>query len=292
MNHRHPWMPGSPCAQGCLPLADAVPTVARIRWLLRLLAAVAALAAGLALAAVLPLLGPADRDRAMRAWYRTLLRALRIQLEVTGGERFAVPAAGVLVVSNHMSWLDMVALCAVQPLRMVAKSEVAGWPVVSLLARRAGTIFVDRERLTTLPRMVEAVSGALAHGGAIGAFPEGTTWCGLAGGRFRPAVFQAAVETATSVRPVALRYRLAGAGATTVAAFVGPATLWESALRVAGVQGLVVEVHLLPPLSTAGADRRALAIRAEAAITAVTMPPSSTTLDRVLGTDCSNSRPV
>ncbi len=268
-------MPVSPCAQGCLPPADAVPTVARIRWLLRLLAAVAALLAGLALAAVLPLLGPSEGERAMRAWYRALLRALRIQLEVTGGERFAGPAAGVLVVSNHMSWLDLVALCAVQPLRMVAKGEVAGWPVVSLLARRAGTIFVDRERLTTLPRMVEAASGILAQGGAVGAFPEGTTWCGLAGGRFRPAVFQAAVDTATSVRPVALRYRLAGAGATTVAAFVGPATLWESALRVAGVQGLVVEVHLLPPLSTAGTDRRALAIRAEAAVTAVTAAGTS-----------------
>ncbi|MGH3695843.1 MAG: lysophospholipid acyltransferase family protein [Pseudonocardiaceae bacterium] len=266
-------MPVAPCAQGCLPPADAVPTVARIRWLLRLLAAMAALLAGLALAVVLPLLGPADRERAMRAWYRALLRALRIQLEVTGGERFAVPGAGVLVVSNHTSWLDLVALSAVQPLRMVAKSEVAGWPVVGLLARRAGTIFVDRECLTMLPQMVEAVSEALGHGGAVGAFPEGTTWCGLSGGRFRPAVFQAAVDTATSARPVALRYRVAGAGVTTVAAFVGPVTLWESVLLVAGVQGLVVEVHILPPLSSAGTDRCALASRAEAAVTAVTMPP-------------------
>jgi hypothetical protein len=151
---------------------------------------------------------------------------------------------------------------------MVAKSEVRAYPVIGLLARRAGTVFVDRERLSTLPRMVAAVSGALAGGAAIGAFPEGTTWCGPANGRFRPAVFQAAVDTATPVRPVALSYRLTGAGTTTVASFVGSATLWESAMLVAGVRGLIVGVHLLP-LLPGGLDRRALAAGAQAAVTAV-----------------------
>ena len=272
MNRPHLWMPVSPCGEGCLPPADAVPAAGWGRRLMRLLAVAAMLLAGAVLAAALPLLVPAGRERTMRVWYRALLRALRIQLEVTGGDRFAAPGVGVLVVSNHVSWLDMVALGAVQPLRMVAKSEVRGWPVVGPLARRVGTVFVDRERLSTLPRTVEAVSGALAGGAAIGAFPEGTTWCGLAGGRFRPAVFQAAVDTATSVRPVALRYRLAGAGATTVASFVGSITLWEAVIRVAGVQGLVVDVQLLPLLPPAGVDRRALATRAEAAVTVVTLP--------------------
>lgn len=259
-------MPVSPCGQGCLPAADAVPSVARTLRLLRLLATAALLLAGVVVVAALPVLGPVRQERALRTWYRALLRALRIELEVTGGDRFAEPAAGILVVSNHMSWLDLIALGAVQPLRMVAKSEVCRWPVVGLLARRVGTIFVDRERLSTLPGMVTAVARALAGGAAVGAFPEGTTWCGLASGRFRPAVFQAAVDTAAPVRPVALRYRLAGAGVTTVASFVGASTLWEAVVRVAGVDGLVVEVHLLPLLRAPGVDRRTLAARAETAV--------------------------
>jgi 1-acyl-sn-glycerol-3-phosphate acyltransferase len=237
-----------------------------------LLAVGATLLAAPVVVAVLPFLGPAGLERTLRAWHRALLRALRIRLEVTGGDRFGAPGVGVLVVSNHMSWLDLVALGAVQPLRMVAKSEVRGWPVIGLLARRAGTVFVDRERLSTLPRTITVVSGALASGVAIGAFPEGTTWCGGASGRFRPAVFQAAVDTATAVRPVALRYRLAGAGTTTVAAYVGATTLWAAVVRSAGARGLVVEVHVLPLLLATGADRRALAARAEAAVTAVTLP--------------------
>jgi hypothetical protein len=168
---------------------------------------------------------------------------------------------------------------------MVAKSEVRAYPVIGLLARRAGTVFVDRERLSTLPRMVAAVSGALAGGAAIGAFPEGTTWCGPANGRFRPAVFQAAVDNATPVRPVALSYRLAGAGTTTVASFVGSAALWESAVLVAGARGLVVEVRLLPLLPPDGLDRRSLAATAQAAVTA-------SESYRVLGTDCTNLQAV
>ncbi len=268
MNRPHPWMPVSPCGDGCLPPAGAVPMVGRARRLWRLVAAAAMLLVGAALAAALPRLRPAGREWALQAWFRTLLKAFRIQLAVTGGDRFGPPGVGVLVVSNHVSWLDLVTLSAVQPLRMVAKNEVRAWPVIGPLARRAGTVFVDRERLSTLPRMITAVSGALAGGAAIGAFPEGTTWCGLANGRFRPAVFQAAVDTATPVRPVMLRYRLAGAGTTTVASFVGSATLWESAVLVAGVRGLVVEVHLLPLLPARGLDRRALAAGAQAAVTA------------------------
>lgn len=274
----HAWLPVSPCGDGCLPAPGATPMVGRVHRLLRIVATAATVLAGTVLAASLPLLGPAARARVLRAWFRALLRALRIRLEVSGGDCFGPPGAGVLVVSNHTSWLDLIALGAVQPLRMVAKQEVRTWPVIGLLSRRAGTIFIDRERLSTLPRTVAEVSEVLAGGAAVGAFPEGTTWCGMAGGRFRPAVFQAAADTATPVRPVALRYRLAGKATrtgptTTAAAFVGSASLLETLVLVAGVRDLLIEVRLLPLLAAAGADRRMLAASAGAAVTVATARP-------------------
>ncbi|MGQ0779228.1 MAG: lysophospholipid acyltransferase family protein [Pseudonocardiales bacterium] len=247
-----------------------MPSAGHARQLWRLLVTAAILLAGALLAIAFPLLRPAGRHQALRAWSRALLGALRIELTVTGGDRFAPHGGAVLVVSNHVSWLDVVALGAVQPLRMVAKSEVRDWPMIGLLARRSGTVFVDRERLSTLPQTISAVSGALASGAAVGVFPEGTTWCGMASGRFRPAIFQAAAETATPVRPVALHYRLAGAGLTTVVAFVGSATLWQAVVLLAGVRGLVVEVELLPLLSADGVDRHVLAARAGAAVNTAT----------------------
>jgi hypothetical protein len=178
MSRPHPWLPVSPCGAGCLPPADAVPTVTRTHRLLRLLAVGVTLLAG---AVVLPLVGPAGQERALRAWHGALLRALQIRLEVTGGDRFGAAGVGVLVVSNHTSWLDLVALSAVQPLRMVAKREVRGWPMIGLLARRVGTVFVDRERLSTLPRTITTVSGALAPrrcGRPWCAAPECGAWWG------------------------------------------------------------------------------------------------------------------
>ncbi|HEY2766001.1 MAG TPA: lysophospholipid acyltransferase family protein [Pseudonocardiaceae bacterium] len=268
----HPWMPVSPCGDGCLPAARTLPAAGQVRRLLRLMSTALLLLSGVVLALVLPLLSPDGRERALLAWSRALLGALRVRLEITGGDRFARRGAGVLVVSNHVSWLDIVVLGAVQPLRMVAKTEVRDWPGIGLLARRAGTIFVHRERLRALPRTVAEISGALRGGAAVGAFPEGTTWCGMASGRFRPAVFQAAADTATPVRPVALRYHLDGAGTTTVAAFVGSATLWRALVLLTGVRGLVVQVQLLPLISAHGADRRTLAAGAGAAVGAATVP--------------------
>lgn len=242
-----------------------------MRQVLRMLALAVIVLGGVLLAAALPLLPRTGRQRALRSWSRALLRALQIRLKVSGGDRFAAPGSAVLVVSNHVSWLDIVVLGAVQPLRMVAKREVRDWPGIGLLARRAGTIFVHRERLSMLPQTIATISRALLDGAAVGAFPEATTWCGMAGGRFRPAVFQAAVQAGTSVRPVALRYRLAGT-TTTVAAFVGSTTLWQAVLHLARVRGLLVEVGLLPLLPADGADRHELAARAGVAVAAATVP--------------------
>ncbi|MDQ4102671.1 MAG: hypothetical protein M3186_02740 [Actinomycetota bacterium] len=96
-------MPVSTCGDGCLPPAGGVATVARTRRLLRLLNVAVMLVVGAALAVAIPLLEQACRDRTLRAWYRTLLRALGVELEVTGNDRFAAPSTGVSVVSNHVS---------------------------------------------------------------------------------------------------------------------------------------------------------------------------------------------
>jgi 1-acyl-sn-glycerol-3-phosphate acyltransferase len=248
-----------------------------LRTAVRLVRAASVMLAGVGLAAVGPVLRDMVRERAVRTWFRWLLAAFGVRFEVYGPQRFTPDVlgaphqrTGVLVVANHSSWLDILALNAVQPLRMVAKKEISDWAFVGTLASRAGTIYVDRERLLTLPRTVADLTGALRAGSAVGVFPEGTTWCGLASGRYRPAPFQAAVDAGVPVRPVALRYRRRDGVPTTTAAFVGDASLWNALCRVAAARGLVVEVHVLPELTLGPApDRRALAMAAEAAVTAM-----------------------
>ncbi|MGH3981093.1 MAG: lysophospholipid acyltransferase family protein [Pseudonocardiaceae bacterium] len=223
----------------------------------RLVALVAVVLGGVGLAAVLPLLPGFIRERSVRQWFAAVLAILGVRLTRYGPARFG---SGVLVVANHVSWLDVVAIGAVQPVRMLAKREVGDWPVVGALAVRAGAIFLDRDRLCGLPAVVAELAAALRAGAAVGVFPEGTTWCGTSGGSFRPAVFQAALDAGAAVRPVALRYRLSDGRATTAAAFVGTETLGSSLRRIARLRGMVVELNVLPLLRPGpGEGRRELA---------------------------------
>src|SRR4029079_10304453 len=91
---------------------------------------------------------------------------------------------------------------------LVAKHEVRDWPIIGRLATTLGTVFVDRTRPKTLPDTVARVAEHLADGAVVAVFPEGTTWCGRAGGRFRPAMFQAAIAAGAPVVPVRLAFNL------------------------------------------------------------------------------------
>ncbi|MFE3638464.1 lysophospholipid acyltransferase family protein, partial [Streptomyces sp. NPDC059168] len=246
------WLPTAPCTPAAC-LDPAGPTVSLPRAVLRLAALAALVLVGVALS---PLGGrfPAGW---VRRWSRAVVRAAGVRIRLTGS---APAAGGVLLVANHISWLDIPLLAAVRPARMLAKSEIRRWPVAGRLAAGSGVLFIERDRLRALPGTVTRIAEALRDGAAVAVFPEGSTWCGRARGHFRPAVFQAALDARAPVQPVRLTYRDARGGAATAAAFVGEDTLFASLWRVASARALVAEVEVRP-LLPAGRhhDRRTLA---------------------------------
>ncbi|MFC4021649.1 lysophospholipid acyltransferase family protein [Micromonospora sp. GCM10011542] len=265
------WRPSSGCDDGCLPAAGQVPTVPVARRLVRLLAVLGMLLAGVGLAVLLPVLPGRERQAAVGAWARGTARAFGVRLLVRGRS----PRRRALLVANHVSWLDILAVLAVAPAPMVAKREVRSWPLVGLLAAAAGTVFVDRSRPRALPATVRRVADALRAGRSVAVFPEGTTWCAgdraadcRPGSGFRPAMFQAAIDAGSPVVPLRLSYRYAGTGAAaTVAAFLGEDTLLRSVARVLAARELVVSVTVTAALHPArDADRRFLARAAESAV--------------------------
>ncbi|MEU7902916.1 lysophospholipid acyltransferase family protein [Actinoplanes sp. NPDC049118] len=240
------WQPTSACGPQCRPggerAAGAVTTVLRLSALFGVLVWALVLA-------------PFVRHTAARAVSRGILAALGVRLVWRG----PAPRPGSLLVANHVSWLDVIALHAVAPVRLVAKHDVRGWPGIGALAVASGSIFVDRTRPKSLPATVAEIAAALRAGRTVAVFPEGTTFCGADRGRFRPAVFQAAVDAGAPVVPVSIRY------ASPAAAFVGEDTLWSSVRRVAASRGLTVTLGGAPALlPEPGADRRSLARAAEA----------------------------
>ncbi|MFD4577818.1 lysophospholipid acyltransferase family protein [Streptomyces sp. NPDC058417] len=250
------WLPSAPCTPGaCVDRAARAGAVPR--GVLRLAAVVALVLAGIALL-------PAGRfvpAGAVRGWARAIVRAAGVRLRLTGP---AAPSGGVLLVANHISWLDIPLLAAVRPARMIAKAEIRRWPVAGPLAARGGVVFLDRDRLRTLPDTVADITALLRAGTAVGVFPEGSTWCGRARGTFRRAVFQAALDAGVPVLPVRIRYLRATGAASTAPAYVGEDSLAASLWRVVTTRGLVAEVEVRPPLAPGThPDRRALARAAE-----------------------------
>ncbi len=273
------WFPTSPCGTACLPVPAPDAGLVRARRLLRTvlrlgaLAGVLLLGAGLALAA--PLLGPGRVGRLQAGWSGLLLAAAGVRVVVTGPR----PVPGSLVVANHVSWLDVLALNRVVPVRMLAKTEVRDWPLIGPMAARVGTLFLARDRLRALPGAVAAVAGALRDGSCVGVFAEGTTRCGRDLGRFRPAALQAALDAGAPVVPVALSYADTDGAPDAGAAFVGDDSLVSSLVRVAAARRTVLTVRVLPvqvPVRLGGAPARSRreSSRRVAAAVAAALPAS------------------
>jgi 1-acyl-sn-glycerol-3-phosphate acyltransferase len=273
IDHQVPpgWLPLSPCTPTCLPAPAVRPGLTQA---LRLVAVAAVLLTTLCTVPV------TRRGPWLSACCRGLLRAVGVQLRVPGGPR---DWRGVLVVANHVSWIDVLALTALSPVRLVAKREVGQWPLIGELARCAGALFIDRAGLRALPGTIAELTVALRQGDAVAVFPEGTTWCGMAAGPFRRAAFQAALQAGAPVRPVAICFRYRDGAPTKAAAFVGAQSLLDSMLRVLRTPGLTCELTILPDVAPIG-DRRALARRAEAAVALATGVEHGSRLSRAVTT--------
>lgn len=252
-------MPFSPCDHGCV---DPARPVGLLRTIAR---AISLFFLMIGLPAVLAAPRPV-RARLNRRYGRMLMRCCGLTLRIVDqrGERTS-SAGGVLVVAGHVSWTDVVVLNAVWPTSFVARGDMIAWPLLGGLARLNRVIPIHRERLRELPGVIDIVSQRLAAGDRITGFPEGTTWCGRAHGRMRPALFQAAVKTASPVQPVRLRYLDRYGHTTSVPAFVGTDTFVSSGWRVLRANRIVAEVTLLP-MEQPGTDRRELARRCASAV--------------------------
>ena len=104
--------------------------------------------------------------------YRLFLRLFRIRVTVQGRPPGGRPT---LVLSNHVSWLDIPVLGSLAPLSFIAKSEVAGWPVIGFYASLQRCVFIDRARKSHTTNVNTEVAHRLAQGDTIVLFPEGTT---------------------------------------------------------------------------------------------------------------------
>lgn len=205
-------------------------------------------------ALVFPRLDAAARMQRVGWWSARMLSLLGIGLRHAGH----LHPGPLLVVANHVSWLDILAINAVQPVRFVSKADVRHWPLLGWLVACGGTLFIERERKRDALRVVHQVAETLRGGGIVAVFPEGTTSEGHGVLPFHANLLQAAIATEAPVQPLVLRYRDAHGAPSAAAPYVGDTSLAESVWTVVMGEGLEAQVRIEPAQGTRHADRRAL----------------------------------
>jgi 1-acyl-sn-glycerol-3-phosphate acyltransferase len=201
-----------------------------------------------------PHMDDAARGQRVQAWSVQVLKVFGIRLRVHG----TPPAQGpLLLVANHLSWLDIAVIHAAGYCRFVSKSDVKHWPIVGTLAAGAGTLFIERESRRDAMRVVHHMTERLRAGDVLGVFPEGTTGDGRSMLPFHANLLQAAISADVPVLPLALRFVDVHTGAVHFApSFVGDETLVGSIWRTLGATSLGAEVRFGTPEHAEGRDRR------------------------------------
>lgn len=207
-----------------------------------------------------PRVGPAARRRMATRLARRTLRTLAVRVSRHGA--LPPPDQPLLVVANHVSWLDVYVLNAFLEARFVAKSETAAWPVVGTISRGFDALHIARGSCRDAARVKDRVAAALGAGERVVVFPEATTTDGSGVRRFHGAMFQAAIDAGVPVLPVALRYRRPDGTVDPTPAFVDDMTFVESLRRVLRASALHAEVTFGSPLAVRGMTRRELAAAA------------------------------
>ena len=211
-----------------------------------------------------PTLDQAQKEQRIMIWAQALLTLLAIKLVVNGKPPKQGP---LLLVANHISWLDIYLILATCPARMIAKAQVQHWPLIGTLATATGTLFIQRESARDALRVVHRMVARLACDEVLAIFPEGTTSPGLHVLPFHANLFQAALAAGAPIQPLAIGYEDATTGhISPVACYVGNDTLLASIWRIARAEPLQATLSFGKPQPGSGRNRRALAADARAAV--------------------------
>jgi 1-acyl-sn-glycerol-3-phosphate acyltransferase len=197
-----------------------------------------------------------EKLREIQNWSSRVLEILEIEVHCN-----QVPDSDFtgLMVSNHLSWLDVLVLQSLLPGVFVAKSEVRHWPLIGAMARACETIFVDRASARSAHAMVDSSVAAFEQGYTVIAFPEGTSSDGLDLGHFHANIFEAAIRTRAQVQTITLHYVDALTGIPDKAAhFTGETTLLSSLRKVLARSSIKSQVHMGERIHAIGHTRRSL----------------------------------
>lgn len=207
---------------------------------------------------------PKNLRAARAAWMH---RVARRHLKIFGGSVKVfgeIPTSGLLV-SNHLSYLDIVVICSVAPTVFVSKAEVRRWPVFGLLAKMGGTIFIQRERRMDVGEANREIQTALDAGQLLAVFPEGTSSNGETILPFRASLLEPALRGGYEISIACLQYELDDGDPKTEVCYWGDHSFFPHLLNLLGKKSIRAKLRFGKFTCTTG-DRKELAKQLHAAV--------------------------
>lgn len=208
-------------------------------------------------------------------WGRLCCWVMSIRIQQEG--MVETDRRGALIVSNHIGTADIFVMSACFRTFFVSKSDISNWPVIGLLTRLAGTIFIDRTRRIQVSGMVRDIADRLRSGFPVAVFPEGGATPGHRVERFKSPAFEAVVQAGSSVIPVTIRYY--DAGEPSVACWPMGISFMANLKRLLMHPRLNVKVWVLPKVTDEN-DRRVLAEKSRFLISEKYMETKSASVEK------------
>lgn len=200
-------------------------------------------------------IGEKTLDEFMLNWWTgTVCRIFGVRI-LANGAPLSPPC---LIVANHISWLDIIALHSCAAMGFVSKAEIARWPLIGFLARLSGTLFHQRGDRESSSNVAQVMIQRLNDGGRVAIFPEGGITSGDHVKRFHARMFRAAIDSTCPVQPVMIRY-LRNGRRDPDAGFRDGENFMVNFLRLLGRPGCTCEVRFLAPLESTSQLRNDLA---------------------------------
>lgn len=194
-------------------------------------------------------------------WTRMVCRVFGIRIRVSG----TAEKGPVLIVANHISWIDILVMHSSAAMGFVSKAEIARWPFIGMLARMSGTVFHERGSQDSSSNVANAMIRRLREGGRIAVFPEGGIKPGDTVKHFHARMFKAAVEAQCQVQPAMIRYMRKGQRDPDIS-FRDDEHFMGNFIRLLGHPASICELKFLTPMDATNMPRRQLAEASRAII--------------------------
>jgi len=177
-----------------------------------------------------------------------------------------------LIVSNHLSYIDVLVIASVMPSVFVSSMEVRTSLFLGFLARCGGTLFIERRKKSDLKREIKMLADALKQGSNVVVFPEGTSSKGEIVFPFKKSLFEAALQSKSNVLPVCLKYhderKKQSGSVNNPVCWYGDMAFFPHFINLFKQTGIHATMHIMEPLNICEyASRNELAEDAYCAIT-------------------------